>query len=221
MQVQPSVLVAVAVLGTAAYALTRDPPAPETSSHVAVTSERVGDLPSIPGEDEQDPSADIEADDEPAAITWTAPSAWTTAPNPSPIRIATLRVPRVKGDAEDAELSIARAGGDTDANIERWVGQFTESGAPRRAKRLVHGLPVTTVAIEGTYESGMGTASGAHKGWAMLGAIVETPGLPYFFKLTGPVATVRVARASFDEMLDTIEPADALDPQPEAPAGAR
>lgn len=206
---QPSILVAVAVLGTAAYALTRDPPASATPLPVVATSEEpMDDLSSVHGEDDDTPGGDgLEPDDEPAAITWTAPAAWPAAPNPSSMRLATHRVPHVAGDTSDAELSIARAGGDTNANIERWVAQFTQSGAPRRTEKVVHGLPVTIVAIEGTYENGMmGTDSSPHPGWAMLGAIVQTPGLPYFFKLTGPAATVRAARSSFDAMLDSVQP---------------
>jgi len=205
---QPSVLVAVAILGSAAYALTRDPPPPETPV-LAVSDEPVGDLPSIPGEDEDSVSDDLAPDDEPPAISWTTPTAWPAAPNPSPLRIATHRVPHAAGDTADAELSIARAGGDTDANIERWVGQFTQGGAPRRTEKTVRGLPVIIVAIEGTYESGMGADSSPHTGWAMLAAIVRTPGLPYFFKLTGPAATIRAARPSFDTMLDGLRPTDA------------
>jgi hypothetical protein len=219
MQVQPSVLVAVAVLGAAAYAFTRDPPEPESHPPVATPSELQGDLPSLPGEEQDESSEDLEPDDEAPAIRWTAPAAWPQAPNTSPIRIATHRVPHVKGDEQDAELSIARAGGDTEANIERWVGQFTESGAPRRTEKTVHGLAVTIVAIEGTYQSGMGTDSSPHTGWAMLAAIVRTPGLPYFFKLTGPAATVRAARAPFDGMLEGVQSADV--DVPEAPHSGR
>ena len=204
----PSILVAVAILGAAAYGLTSNPPAPETPPPVStVSDEPVGDLPEIPGEDGEEPSDDLEPDDEPPAIRWSVPPGWSTTSSPSPLRLATHRVPHVSGDSEDAELSIARAGGDTEANIERWVGQFTQSTAPRRTEKSVRGLPVTIVAIEGTYGSGMGTASSQHAGWAMLGAIVRTPGLPYFFKLTGPAATVHAARSAFEAMLDGVQPA--------------
>lgn len=50
----------------------------------------------------------------------------------------------------------------------------------------------------------MGAATGAHAGWALLGAIVEAPEQPYFFKLTGPAATVHAARPAFEALLDTI-----------------
>ena len=41
-------------------------------------------------------------------------------------------------------------------------------------------------------------------GYALLGAIVETPGGPYFFKLTGPKATVAGAKATFYKLLDSL-----------------
>jgi len=53
----------------------------------------------------------------------------------------------------------------------------------------------------------MGADDTPHEGWAMVAAIVATPGLPYFFKLVGPRATVRGARGSFDAMLDGVRPA--------------
>jgi hypothetical protein len=41
-------------------------------------------------------------------------------------------------------------------------------------------------------------------GQGMLGAIVESPSGLWFFKLTGPEATVKAARASFDAMLSSV-----------------
>jgi hypothetical protein len=40
----------------------------------------------------------------------------------------------------------------------------------------------------------------------MLGAIVETQGMPHFVKMTGPVKSVKAARAELDELLASITP---------------
>jgi hypothetical protein len=40
----------------------------------------------------------------------------------------------------------------------------------------------------------------------MVGAIVETPSLPYFFKMTGPAAAIRAARPAFDRLVDGVAP---------------
>jgi hypothetical protein len=40
----------------------------------------------------------------------------------------------------------------------------------------------------------------------MIGAVVESPGGMWFFKLTGPDATVKAARSSFSWMIDSLKP---------------
>ena len=97
-------------------------------------------------------------------------------PNTSSMRLATYHVPAAKGDADETDVSVVRAGGTTDANIDRWVRQFDEAGAPAR------------------------------KGWSLLGAVVETSSSPYFFKMTGPTASVKAARGAFMALLDGLTP---------------
>jgi hypothetical protein len=125
------------------------------------------------------------------------------------MRLATYRVPAAPG-GDEAELTVARAGGSTDANIERWRGQFEGAGKPERIERTVHGLKVTIVELAGTYQAvGMmpGAAPSAPRaGYALLAAIVETPGSPYFFKMVGPAATVKSSRSSFDALIGSISP---------------
>jgi hypothetical protein len=145
-----------------------------------------------------------------AAIVWKAPASWKSEPNPNTMRIATYRVPRAAGDSEDGDVSVTRAGGSTNANIDRWVSQFEGAGAPKRVEKTVHGYKVTVVSLAGSFAGGgmMGGAPAEPRpNWALAGAIVETPGTPYFFKMTGPSATVGAARASFDALLDSITPA--------------
>jgi hypothetical protein len=126
------------------------------------------------------------------------------------MRLATYGVPRAKGDVDDAEVSVMRAGGTTDANIERWLGQFTDAGKDVREVNRVAGLTVTVVTVAGTYVGGgmsPGSIAAPHPGWALLGAIVEGEGTPYFFKLTGPQSSVRAARPAFDALVASLHPA--------------
>jgi hypothetical protein len=149
------------------------------------------------------------AADQAPAITWKVPARWTVAPNPNQMRLATYRVPAAESDADGAEATVARAGGTAEANIQRWLGQFDEAGQDTRADKTVRGLKVTIVEVSGTYTGGAmipGTAPASHPGWALIGAIVETKGSPYFFKLIGPRATVRATRPSFDALIDSITP---------------
>jgi hypothetical protein len=120
------------------------------------------------------------------------------------MRIATYRIPRAPGDSEDGELTVTRAGGTTEANLQRWLGQFDGSSTNARAERTVQGLRVTVVSVRGTYLGGgmmQSAPSSPQPSWGLLGAIIETPGSPYFFKMLGPVSTVGATRASFDAMI--------------------
>lgn len=129
------------------------------------------------------------------------------------MRAATYRVQRAPGDPEDAELAVfyfgPGQGGDTEANAKRWIGQF--DGVPadqvKREDRDVAGMRQHTIEIEtGTYQSGMPSGPKTPKsGYGLLGAIVETPSGNYFFKLTGPTATVSAAKRDFYGLLDSIK----------------
>ena len=152
------------------------------------------------------PVAAQAADSPETLLDWKAPVHWQLVPNASTMRLATYRVPRTAGDAEDAELSITQAGGSVEANADRWIGQFDTAAqkTAKRGTRKVGVLEVTTVEVQGAYSGGMGKDPSSRTGWALLGAIVSTRGMPHFFKLTGPAKSVLAARADFDAMLTTL-----------------
>ena len=143
----------------------------------------------------------------PASISWKAPDRWQQVPNPSTMRLATYRIPKAAGDAEDPELTITQAGGTVEANAQRWIGQFGPEAAKtaKRSTRSVGGLEVAIVEVEGKYANGMGKEGREEEQWAMLGAIVQTPGMPHFFKLTGPAKSVKAARAEFDAFVGSVK----------------
>ena len=142
------------------------------------------------------------AGEEPAAITWHAPAEWKVRENTNTMRLATY------GVGDSAELTVSRAGGSLEANINRWAGQFDGSSHTERKDRTVHGMKVTVVHMAGTFVGGGGMTPGAasepNAGWVMLAAIVESNGNPYFFKLLGPADQVERARTTFEHMLDGI-----------------
>jgi hypothetical protein len=147
----------------------------------------------------------------PTEIAWDAPATWQKAENPSPMRKATYKIPKAVGDAEDAELSISQAGGSVDMNVKRWEGQFETKGpdASKRTERKVGDLKVTMVEIKGVFNgSGMpgGPPAAPKPNFALLGAIIETAGAPWFFKLTGPEKTVEASKADFERFVDSIRP---------------
>lgn len=140
-----------------------------------------------------------------AQLVWKVPAKWQSYPSTSSMRLATYRVPHLPGDDEDPEMSVMQAGGSVDANVQRWIGQFDAEGqkTAKRTTKKVSGLEVTILEVEGIYAGGMGMGKdrGEEKNWALLGAIVATPGMPHFFKLTGPAKTVKAARPDFDALV--------------------
>jgi len=132
------------------------------------------------------------------------------------MRKATYVIPHAAGEKDDGELGVfyfgPGQGGAVEANVDRWVKQFPDAKLEdvKRADRSSNGLVTHTVEIESASFAagamGMTPKSDAklRSGYALLGAIVETPGGPYFFKLTGPKATVAGAKATFYKLLDSV-----------------
>jgi hypothetical protein len=143
------------------------------------------------------------ARDDAPALAWTAPAGWEATPSRSAMRLATYRVPTPSKGASGAELTVTRAGGSTQDNLDRWVGQFDPAGKDTRTARTIAGFRVTTLNVSGTYDGGMsGTGPEAtHAGWALLGAVVETTGPFYFFKMVGPSDAVHAAKPAFDALI--------------------
>jgi hypothetical protein len=145
-----------------------------------------------------------------AGVKWAVPARWTVMAE-RPMRVATYGVPAMEGDAEGAECAAsffgAGMGGDVDANIARWVGQFENASEPVRASKQVNGISVATVKINGDYLAPGGPmmqSSGTKKGYEMLGAIIDAPEGVVFFKLTGPAKTVDGAAKEFDAMIGSL-----------------
>jgi hypothetical protein len=101
-------------------------------------------------------------------------------------------------------------GGGVDANLQRWAGQIVaEAGTePVRNGFDVGEYSVSTIAVEGTLQPSRmgGGPTEAIPGSKLIGAVVEGPGGPWFFKITGPAATVTAAEPAFDAMLRSVRP---------------
>lgn len=138
------------------------------------------------------------------SIAWQKPEAWALVDHPSRMRKATYGI---TGEAGKAEMSVTQVGGGIAANIARWEQQFEGAPKAKTEEKEVHGLKVTIVEIEGTFMGGMRPAMGLKAepsaNSALLAAIVHTEPA-HFFKMTGPAATVKAARADFDTMVGSI-----------------
>jgi hypothetical protein len=153
-----------------------------------------------------------------AALTYTAPPAWHTRPPASSMRVAEFVVPRVQGDAEDAELIIyyfgAGGGGGAEANIDRWIAQVQQpdgsasKAKATRAERTIGGLKVTTVDVSGTYTAEMRPGATEHynkPGYRVCAAVIDTPQGAYYIKMTGPAKTVGAAQADYEKFLSSLK----------------
>ena len=126
------------------------------------------------------------------------------------MRLAQASVPGPAGPAQFGIFFFGPGGGGSaEDNIQRWIGQIESPVAPARRQTFAsHGLQVSLVEMAGTMKAssiGMGPTT-AQPGSRLLGAVVEGPGGPWFFKLIGPDATVAAAREPFLHMLRDVKP---------------
>lgn len=149
--------------------------------------------------------------DSAAGVSWTTPARWVPQGQRA-MRAATYRVPPASGDSEGGECAVfffgRGQGGDVDANVKRWIGQFEQAGTPRTGSRTVNGMQMTTIDVSGTYTGSGGPMGGGapskKPGYRLLGAIVQAPEGAVFFKFTGPEKTVTAAQTEFDTMLASV-----------------
>jgi hypothetical protein len=149
-----------------------------------------------------------------SGIVWKTPSAWVEETPSSSMRRGQYRIPGPGGDAELAIFYFgAGQGGDAAANAQRWAGQFTQPGGgdPLEVMKTqtldVRGTKVLLVETTGTYvNTAMGAADvGEKPNYALLGAVVPGPDANWFFKMTGPQATVQAQRDGFLKLLQSIQ----------------
>ena len=104
----------------------------------------------------------------------------------------------------------AGGGGGTQANLDRWAGQIVADAGtgPARDSFDVGDYSVSTIAIEGTLQPSRmgGGPTEPAPGSKLVGAVVEGPGGPWFFKITGPASTVSAAEPALDAMMRSVKP---------------
>jgi hypothetical protein len=148
-----------------------------------------------------------------AKLQFDLPKGWTSETPKSSMRLAQATIP---GPAGAGELGVfyfgAGQGGSVDANLERWSDQM-EAGPgtpkPERGNLTANGLKVTWVDVHGTLKPssmGMGPSTPVTDA-RLFGAVVEGPGGPWFFKVTGPDKTLAPQRDPFFAMLKTVHAA--------------
>jgi len=150
-----------------------------------------------------------------APVEFTAPEAWKKQKPTSRMRKFEYKVPRVEGDAVDAQVVVyffgAMGGGDIESNIQRWRGQVLAQPGdpePKRSVKTVKGLRVTTFDQVGTYTPpnfGRGPARPAQANTRIVNVVIETTEGNYFVKLMGPRKTVSANLKALDSFVSSVK----------------
>ena len=127
------------------------------------------------------------------------------------------RAYKVPGPGGDGECVIfyfgPGQGGDAMSNALRWANQFSQPDGrtPQEAMKTetldVGGIAVLLTEVTGTYSGGMTMMTGTSANLAnhmLLGAIAQGGDANWFFKLTGPEATLGPQRDAFRSMLESL-----------------
>ena len=143
-------------------------------------------------------------------FTFKRPSGWEWIETASGMRKAQLKVPSAD-KKESAEVVFyyfgQGGGGGTQANVDRWLGQFQEPKEQIKSKVeevTVNNRKVTYVQAEGTYLSGMpGGPKTPQPNTMLLGAVLESANGNVFVKMTGPTALTKASIAEFKQMVES------------------
>ena len=153
------------------------------------------------------------------SLSLSAPEGWKRVPPKSAIVETEFSVPSEGEGEQPGRMTVMGAGGTVAANVERWLGQFSQpDGSPTKDKAVTKtlklaGCTVTLVDIPGTYKDMPGGPFAGGKSvdrpnYRMLAAIVETAGQgSYFLKFYGPAATVAKHADGFRTMIEGMVPA--------------
>ena len=147
-------------------------------------------------------------------VTFTAAEAWKKVMPKNRIIEAEYEIPAAKGDEAPGRLTAMGAGGDVEANVARWAGQFVAPPGgevkPQIDKLTVAGSEVHLVSLTGTYKDTPGGPFAGGKttlreDYQMLGAICLTKSGNYFLKLYGPKATIGENEKAFRAMVESMK----------------
>ncbi|MEE8525728.1 MAG: hypothetical protein V3T72_17460 [Thermoanaerobaculia bacterium] len=144
--------------------------------------------------------------------TFELPGDWQQQAPSSSMRAAQAEIP---GAAGAGQLTVfffgVGGGGGTESNLQRWIGQVEVDPAspPVREVFSGDGTRVSWVEARGTLKpSTMGTGPTSPQPDSMLlGGVVEGAGGPWYFKATGPGATMEAQKDAFLAMLGSVKPA--------------
>ncbi|MDP8244027.1 MAG: hypothetical protein P9L94_08110 [Candidatus Hinthialibacter antarcticus] len=146
-----------------------------------------------------------------AGLSFKIDPSWSPEQPSSSFRAAQFRLSAPEGVEGSGELALFQGiGGSAQQNIDRWIGQMQSPvGEPEQITKTVNGLAVQTLDVKGTLAVGAMMGGGeATAGMRMLAAVIEGPGGPWHWKLTGPDAVLEHWKPAFNAMVDSTKPAE-------------
>ncbi len=149
-------------------------------------------------------------------LQLTAPGNWVRKKPSNNIIDAEFAIPASEDDPRDGRAVVAGGGGGVEANINRWIGQFTQPDGSQTKNQAetkqmeVAEAKVHLVDVMGTFKDTGGQGPNApaveRENYRMLGVIVETPKLGiYFLRFYGPQRTVADNEKAFMKMIQGME----------------
>jgi len=133
-------------------------------------------------------------------ISWELPEGWKLDDKPAPMRFATILVP---AEPKPLQLTVSRFGGDAGgmlANINRWRGQIglapvSEEDLPKQIKDVETAGAKASVA----------DMENPHTKQRLIGVILPAGEQTWFFKLTGPSASVAPHKDKLTTFLKSVK----------------
>lgn len=147
----------------------------------------------------------------------TAPATWVVKQPRVRIIENEFEAPAAEGDEMPGRITVMGAGGTIEANIDRWIGLFTQPDgsdtkkAAKVKKTTIAGQQVHLVDVSGTYLDKPPFAGGGveREKYRMLSAIIETTqgGKKtgnYFIKFIAPAHTAADNEEGFQKMIESL-----------------
>lgn len=165
---------------------------------ISSRGEKVGEAPAMEGAAQE------------GSIDFSVPASWQNEQPANNMRVAQAVIPGPGGPGNLVVFYFGPGGGGgVEANIQRWVDQMEvpAGNSPAPETFEANGYRVTWIDVPGTLKpSNMGTGPTTEQpNSRLLGAVVEGPGGPWFFKATGPDSTISAERDNFLTMLKSVK----------------
>jgi hypothetical protein len=141
-------------------------------------------------------------------LAYDVPKDWKAVDPGSSMRLAQWRY------AAKSEIVVfyfgEGQGGSTEANLDRWYGQFQQpdGGSTRERAKVTKSkageLSITRVDVSGTYAAPVRPGAAERHNepdYRMIAAVVEGPSGPWFIRFLGPSKEISAGETPFDAFL--------------------